>query len=658
MGRCSTRKRLTSRKGLTRLRKKERILQNIPAECFESDMAESSSSPSGDSSSEQDSHISQEHNYCSSPDSSSREDRSSPVPSTQNNKTVQRTLEFSPGGQADLFVHCQPVSIDQFTSDLDPPLPLESDSVNLFVDRVVSIVQCFNDREICSGYDDEKYEHVWSQCPFGKIDENPYRECSKLHVPIQRRVKAAAMDHRSKFTANKFLTEKQKMDKLAEQRRGIDLVTKKLKRAQAKIQELLQKQGFCLEESLSNDLMELLKNHKITPAQSVFLQQQVKASQLKNASGMRWHPTMVRFALSLYITSPAAYKTMRETGMVKLPSNRTLFNYSHAKPIEEGIDKAVLEKLADDVEKLCNEVNKITGKKETDKKYCVLMGDEMYISQNLVFQKSSGKLIGFTTLDNLDREVRMLEQQLDNCDKEFEETIATKIMVYMVKGVSSGIKKSYCNICCRQHVSCANEEMDMAVAKKKNNPLLAPYISENDERFQQLDNILLYLEEWESEAINPNCSIGLNATADNSNLVELEDSAIDEGGESVEEETHATRKILSKQTLTGIKMTTLAFKPMVTFLLAEGVTFINARVFSQDPLEQHFSKVRAGQGGSSNPNLHQSLKRTRDLDTIGDLGIKKRKGNSGECEDVVEVTTEMLPKLKCTHHPKFFNLTV
>ncbi|KAK3915650.1 Transposable element P transposase, partial [Frankliniella fusca] len=773
--------------------------------------------------------------------------------SAQNNKTVQRSLEFSPGGLTELFVHCQAVPLDPFTSELDPPLPLDQDTVDTFVDRVISIVNSVNSYEICSGYDDDqKYEHVWSSCPFGKTDENPYRECryektfrslscvrlikgnkwrcsecTKLYIPIQRRVKAAAMEERSKFTANKFLTEEQKLRKLSEQRREIDNVKKKLKRSHARMQELIQKEGVTLEESLSTDLMQLLKNHSITPAQSIFLQQQVKASQLKNASGMRWHPTLVRFALSIYLTSPTAYKSMRETGMVKLPSSRTLFNYSHANKIEEGIDKTVLEKLAENVQKLCDSVNKKTGKKETHKKYHVLMGDEMHISQNLVFQKSTGKLVGFTTLDTLDREVKMLEQVLDNSDQECEETIASKIMVFMVKGVSNGIKKviatyavgnmsavqmkkwtwevigalersgvavvafvcdgssinrsfinshqpatthlsgivfdtinkcarnrklyflsdvphllktirncflnsrwdgkksrrhmikNKCRISwdhviklyesksaktlrksyklnamnvypdsyARMKVKFAGQVMSNTVSedlisqgwpevvetahfiklvndwfdslngahsslfKKKNNPLLAPYTSKSDNRFQLMEKFLTYLEEWEYESRNPNYSIGLNATVDEmANLGD--DSEIDEGG-TPEEETHASRKLLSKQTLTGIKMTTLAFIQLIPFLLDEGVNFINARVLCQDPLEQHFSRLRAGQGGSSHPNLTQSLKRTRDIDIIGDLGMKKKKGNSGECEDVVEVTTEKLPKIKCSHKPKF-----
>ena len=142
---------------------------------------------------------------------------------------------------------------------------------------------------------------------------------------------------------------------------------------------------------------------------------------------------MIRFALSLHLTSPTAYELVRQTGMVKLPSSRTLFDYSHVKPAKEGIDKMVLQSVQERIKKL----------KEDYKKFHVLMADEVHISQNLVFQKSTGCLIGYTSLDTIDREVRYLEQWIDNesPSQDVEQVIATKVLMYMIKGVSSGIKE-------------------------------------------------------------------------------------------------------------------------------------------------------------------------------------------------------------------------
>ena len=197
---------------------------------------------------------------------------------------------------------------------------------------------------------------------------------------------------------------------------------------------MLAKEGVNVDEYLSNDLMDILDTtDAITPAQSIFLQQQVKASQhQKNnkGKGMRWHPTMIRSALSLHLQSPTAFRLLQNTGMVKLPSTRTLFDYSHVKPAKEGIDQVVLEDLTAKISKL----------RKRHQRYFVLMADEMHICQNLVFQKSTGALVGYTTLDDVDKEVKRLEEFLGGED-DYEDTVATKVLVYMVKGVSNGLKE-------------------------------------------------------------------------------------------------------------------------------------------------------------------------------------------------------------------------
>jgi len=53
----------------------------------------------------------------------------------------------------------------------------------------------------------------------------------------------------------------------------------------------------------------------------------MEAASKKDRRGMRWHPAMIRLALSIQYTSPAAYDEL--TGLLNLPSKRQLFNYSH-----------------------------------------------------------------------------------------------------------------------------------------------------------------------------------------------------------------------------------------------------------------------------------------------------------------------------------------
>ena len=375
--------------------------------------------------------------------------------SSQNNVSGQRSVFFYTNGNIELFVHCQPVDIEPFLENATEPVSLKSTSVNEFVQRIVTIVNNVRRMEICSGLDSEDLKAGWGTCPLGEFDKNPYKECrffetfrsftwlrlvkrnawrcsecAKVLAPLRRRAHAAFSQPHPK-TANIYLTEEQKLQKLQDQHNKLENARKKISRLQEKNASLIKNEGVTIDVETSNDLTELLSTNKISPAQALFLQQQVKASQKDNSKGMRWHPTMIRLALSLHITSPAAYELLRDTGMVKLPSSRTLFDYAKVKPAQEGIDEVVIESIGKRVDKL----------KPECKKYFVLMADEMHISQNLVFQKSTGSMIGFTNLDDVDKEVQNLEAYLnDNNDDNREPVIAQKVLVYMVKGVACNIK--------------------------------------------------------------------------------------------------------------------------------------------------------------------------------------------------------------------------
>ncbi|KAK3916198.1 Transposable element P transposase [Frankliniella fusca] len=190
-----------------------------------------------------------------------------------------------------------------------------------------------------------------------------------------------------------------------------------------------------------------------------------------------------------------------------------------------------------------------------------------------------------------------------------------------------------------------------SVGKKKRNSNLDPYTSRDDPRFQQLEEFLKYLDDWKAEAYSSNASV-CNSVNESGFMNESDLSEADVSFNPVEDvnddddDTKAGQRILSHQTLVGIETTTRSFIKCVQFLIDEGTSFINARIFSQDPLEQHFSKQRAGGGGSTNPNLWKFLSKSKAIHIQGQLGIKRRKGNSAETETEVQVTTEPLAKRK------------
>ena len=63
----------------------------------------------------------------------------------------------------------------------------------------------------------------------------------------------------------------------------------------------------------------LEKGLKATPHMKFFWEQQMKHMQAKKM-GRRYHPQIIRFALSLHGKSPAAYKELRDSGALILPS--------------------------------------------------------------------------------------------------------------------------------------------------------------------------------------------------------------------------------------------------------------------------------------------------------------------------------------------------
>ena len=770
-------------------------------------------------------------------------------------RTTQRNIFIQYSGEVEVSVHCQDCKADVFVEKVAAPVVLQEDTINEFVDRVVSLVSAVRLMEVCAGVDVDRLESVWDGCPGGFIDRNPYREsryldtfrsnkckylvnaktwrcteCSKLLGPLQRRLNFSKKENLHANTPNIYLTEEQKLEKMKEQQKKIDASRKKIKLLTVKVQELVKKEGVRLDSELDSDLTELLRSNELTSAQELFLHQQVKACNVKKKCGMRWHPTMIRLALSLHFTSPAAYDLLRESGMIKLPSQRTLYDYTHFKPIEEGIDHHIISSVAERVKKL--------GK--VDQKYHVLMADEVYTSKNLVYQKSSGRLIGYTKLDEVDKEVRAMNEYLDSPDTYTspKEEIVSKVLCYMIKGVSNGVKevvacygvsnvsapqmylwswhvigalerngiritafvcdgssinRAFINMhepvtklksgividtvnkaasvrilyfmsdvahllktirncfyksrsdkskgkrcmkrkwkkivwdfiirlyledrnktlrksfklspvnvypdsfTCMRVVDAAQvlsrtvaSDLEMknypgvsetvkfirevndwfdrlngahsTMGKKRNNPNLNTYTSQEDPRFDQLLGFLDYLDEWKAEAYQLGDDVTINASVNETGMVDsiqgdsdvtfdpVEDN--DEGPEA-EDDTKAAQRILSHQTLLGIETTTRSFIACVKFLLGEGVNFVNARIFSQDPLEQYFSRQRAGGGGSNNPNLQKNLSKNRAIHIQGQLGIKKRKGNSGEAEDChIEITEERLPKRKSVRPKK------
>ena len=167
----------------------------------------------------------------------------------------------------------------------------------------------------------------------------------------------------------------------------------KNKKLQQKLQKLIEKDGVILNSTESEEISSLVKETSTEvqkfPDNSILWEEQLKHNALKDKRQMKWHPLVIRFALSLKYASSAAYKQVTKLDSLALPSERTLRDYTHWCPTTNNVQLHFIQQL-----KKALKEESIDG---DQKQFCLLM-DEMKIKSGLVFSKPSGKLVGFCDL--------------------------------------------------------------------------------------------------------------------------------------------------------------------------------------------------------------------------------------------------------------------
>ena len=89
---------------------------------------------------------------------------------------------------------------------------------------------------------------------------------------------------------------------------------------------------------------------------------------------MRWHPLMIKWCLYLRHISSRAYDTLRESKCLKLPSDRTLHDYTHYIPAKAGFQAEVDEHLVREAK---------LGNLEEWQKHVVILVGEKHVREDL-----------------------------------------------------------------------------------------------------------------------------------------------------------------------------------------------------------------------------------------------------------------------------------
>ena len=132
---------------------------------------------------------------------------------------------------------------------------------------------------------------------------------------------------------------------------------------------------------------------------------------------------IIRFCISLAAKSASAYDELRNTGILTLPSRRTLRDYTNYIKPSPGFNP-----------KVTGELTKMTSSFQGFQRFVCLSFDEIKIQENLVFDKSTGELVGFVDLG---------DSQLNYSTFEDVSTLASHVMVFYLRSLAKNFKFSF-----------------------------------------------------------------------------------------------------------------------------------------------------------------------------------------------------------------------
>jgi hypothetical protein len=233
---------------------------------------------------------------------------------------------------------------------------------------------------------------------------------------VRKKSKASAMPAKPKASLEACGPEK-----LRATVKSTRLKVKDLESRLKELQRNIEQRGIGISEGLEKDILKIMggQNLEATPHMKFFWQEQMKLLQSAKM-GRRYHPQVIRFALSIHAKSPSAYREIQESGALILPSERVLRDYKNYFKPKAGINK-------DNVESLREKTSSFT----TVQRYVAVVMDEMKLQSNLVFDKGSGDLIGFIDLG---------DPMTNFANLTDEDPIATHALAFLVRGLCTDLK--------------------------------------------------------------------------------------------------------------------------------------------------------------------------------------------------------------------------
>ena len=188
---------------------------------------------------------------------------------------------------------------------------------------------------------------------------------------------------------------------------------KELRYLMEKLEKVVQSRGVC-DDSIDDDMhsimqeenQTILKNFPEGSFARLFWKQQLDAASRrdrKSKQGMRWDPLMIKWCLYLRHKSSGAYELLRDSGCISLPSQRTLRDYTHYVNATVG--------FSNEVDVQLSRAAKLESC-ESHEKCVIMLMDEMYVKEELVYEKHSGALVGFVNLGDINSHLLAFERSV------------------------------------------------------------------------------------------------------------------------------------------------------------------------------------------------------------------------------------------------------
>lgn len=244
----------------------------------------------------------------------------------------------------------------------------------------------------------------------------------------------------SSHTNYRYLSTPEKIERMKNLHEVVRSKERLIQTLRKKIDHVIQEEGIEVDEAMHNDLVTIMKKHGQSDDnlsdnfKDIFWQQQLRAASLKDTRSMRWHPAIIRWCLYLHHRSSGCYSTLRNSGVLTLPSERTLKDYKHFAPAVVGFSTSTDSQLLDQLKQ---------QKPSHLAEYVGIIIDEMYIKEGLVFDKSNGSLTGFSDLGEVNNILLAAEQKYKDPDSVQRKPLAKRMLVIMVRGLFNSLKFPY-----------------------------------------------------------------------------------------------------------------------------------------------------------------------------------------------------------------------